>query len=130
MNKRNIIVILSVLALVIAVGVFAYNQYLKFYNSPKCNAGKPLEIAQYIFEVNQREFPYEQFKNAKTKIKNVKTIKQSGENYYCSCDLIVEMENGDTYDKKLYFISANYAGNPMVMLQNQTFTQKAELVKK
>jgi len=130
MNKKIFIIIISVLVVLIAIGVFVYKQYLNFYNSPKCNAGKPLEIAQYIFEVNQREFSYEQFKTAEIKTKNAKTIKQSGENYYCSCDLIIEMANGDIYNKKLYFISANYAGNPMVMLQNQSFTEKAELVKK
>lgn len=130
MNKKTFIILISVLALIIAIGVFAYNQYLKFYNSPKCNAGKPLEIAAYIFEINQNEFSYEQFKTSETKTKNAKTIKQSGENYYCSCDLIIEMANGDVYNKKLYFISANYGGNPMVMLQNQSFTEKAELIKK
>ena len=129
MNKKIISVVVTVLVLVIIIGIIAYTQYQKYYNSPNCDAGKPLEIAQYIFEINQREFSYEQFQSAKIKVKNPKTIKKSGENYYCTCNLIMEMPDGDTYVKKLYFISGNFSGNPMVMLQNQSFTEKAELIK-
>lgn len=130
MNKKNIIII-SVIVLILALitGFFAYKNYQKNYNLPVCNAGKPLEIAQYIFEINQREFPLEEYQNAKVRTKNPKTIRTAGDNYYCSCELEINLRDGKKYVKHLYFISTNYSGNPMVMLQNQSFTERAVRLK-
>ncbi|MBQ6516221.1 hypothetical protein IJI31_03475 [bacterium] len=132
MSKKIMIITGSVIVLILAlvIGFFAYKKYQENYNLPICTAGKPLEIAEYIFEINQREFPLEQYQNAKIKLKNAKTLKQVGDNYYCKCDMIIKFRDGKTYIKELYFISANYSGNPMVMMQNQSFTEKAKLLKK
>jgi len=132
MVKKIIIIVVAVMALgVFLVGsLYAYKKYKRFYNSPRCNAGRPLEIAQYIFEVNQREFPLDKYQNARIRIKNPKTLKVSGGNHYCKCDMIIKIRGEGTYLKELYFISATYSGNPMVMLQNQSFSQRAKLIKK
>ena len=132
MVKKIIIIVIAVMALgVFLVGsLYAYKKYKRFYNSPRCNAGRPLEIAEYIYEVNQREFPLEEYQNAKIRVKNPKTLKVSGGNYHCKCDLIIKMRGGRTYLKELYFISTKYSGSPMVLLQNQSFSQKARLIKK
>ena len=130
MTKKNIIII-SVIVLIFAliIGCFAYKKYQKFYNLPLCNAGKPLEIAQYIFEINQREFPLEEYQNAKIRTRNPKTIRNVDGNYYCTCDLDIKLRDGKKYVKRLYFISTNYSGNPIVMLQNKSFTEKAVRLK-
>ena len=131
MSKKIMIITGSVIVLILAlvIGFFAYKKYQENYNLPVCTAGKPQEIAQYIFEINQREFPLEQYQNGKIKVKNPKTIKQIGDNYYCTCDLEIKLQNGEKYIKHLYFISANYSGNPMVMMQNQSFSEKATRIK-
>ena len=129
-KKIILIAVIAVTLIILALGgLYAYKKYMTFYNSPNCNAGRPMEIAQYVYEVNQRDFPHAQYQSAKVRIKNPKTLKVINGNHYCTCDLEIKLKNGEKYIKHLYFLSANYSGNPMVMLQNQSFTEKPVHIK-
>jgi len=125
--RNKFIIILTVLVIVLSSSVV---KGIKCFNkSSYCNSATSKEIAQYIFELNQKEFSFEDMSTCETKFKNVKKIKKVDNQFFCQCDLVIYMQNGDVYNKKLYYVSTKQNNNPMVMLQDESFTQKAKLIK-